>query len=401
MKRKDENENSFFGGFEAVVDGLSRIERVKPGQGNDPEDGFETVTEIGNTIDEIPMTDPAEITGDPNVKLIEDEEDGQEEDGQEEEVLIDDVEDIVDETAPTGKTKKPDKEETSDLGEYEKDVVDFFTERFTQELGWEINDEAKPKTVGEVVEYLKGVVEASSTPQFANEDIEKLNEYVANGGDLKKYYSEVVGNVDLDMVDISNENIQKKILTDNLTRQGYTPERISKYIARYEDSGTLQEEAEDALDALKEYRQEKAERLLAEQENQRKAQVKEQQNFLTNVYTTIEKTDSILGIPISAKEKKDLREYIFKPEADGLTKYQKDYAKDNKNLIESAYITMKGNTLIQKVTQKATSQAAKNLQDKLANKGKRVKNSSVTHGSSSDTLGAWSTVSRQLRRPNF
>lgn len=94
-------------------------------------------------------------------------------------------------------------------------------------------------------------------------------------------------------------------------------------------------------------------------------------------------------------------DYIFKPEADGLTKYQKDYAKDNRNLIESAYFTMKGDSLIQKVKQKATSQAAKNLQDKLASKGKRVKNSASPHGGSGNTLDAWGTVSRQLRRPNF
>ena len=95
-------------------------------------------------------------------------------------------------------------------------------------------------------------------------------------------------------------------------------------------------------------------------------------------------------------------DYIFKPETDGTTKYQKDYAKDYRNLIESAYFTMRGDSLIKKVTQKATSQATKNLQDKLANKGKRTKNSgSSTASTQSSTLAPWETVSRQLRRPRF
>jgi hypothetical protein len=139
-----------------------------------------------------------------------------------------------------------------------------------------------------------------------------------------------------------------------------------------------------------------------EQQNQRKEQQKAQQNFIENVQASVGKVDSILGIPISAKEKKELLDYIFKTETDGTTRYQKDYAKDYRNLIESAYFTMRGDSLIQKVTQKATSQATKNLQDKLANKGKRVKNSGGgTEGTQSSTLAPWETVSRHLRRPNF
>lgn len=397
MKGKEDNENSFFGGFEAVVDGLARIERVKPGSGKDPDDGFETVTEIGNDIDEVPMVDPEEITGETKPKpTTKKSGHGKKEEELEEEELLSDEEDIEDVPATTPASTT----DVSDLGEYEQDVVDFFTDRFSNELGWELDEESKPKNVSEVIEYIKTLVEENSKPSYANEEIEKLNDYVAKGGDLRKFYNEAYGSIDPDTIDIESESAQKKVLTENFSRLGYSQEKINKFISRYEDAGTLQEEAEDALELLKEANKTKAERLLADQEKQHKEQLKQQQNFYNNVYTSIDKTDSIRGIPITAKEKKELTEYIFKPEADGLTKYQKDYAKDYRNLIESAYFTMKGDSLIQKVTQKATSQAAKNLQDKLANKGKRVKNS-ATHGGSGNTLGAWDTVSRQLRRPNF
>jgi len=401
MRKKEDNDNAFFGGFEAVVDGLARYERVKPGSGAGPDEGFETITEIGNDIDEFPMTDPEEITGEPEVKPKKTKQDGLQEEIREEEEVVEDDEEVEEVVKPVPTNTSTNDEDSSDLGEYEQEVVDFFTDRFSTELGWELGDETKPKTVAEVIEYMKGIVEESSRPSYANEEIEKLNKYVADGGDLKKYYSEVYGNTDLDRIDIADENAQKQVLIDNFERLGYTQDKINRFITRYEDSGTLQEEAEDALELLKEYKKTKAEELLVEQENLRKESIKQQQNFYKNVYTSIEKTDSIRGIPISAKEKKELNDYIFKPEADGLTKYQKDYAKDYRNLIESAYFTMKGDSLIQKVTQKATSQAAKNLQDKLANKGKRVKNSAVSQGGSSNTLNAWDTVSRQLRRPNF
>lgn len=408
MKKVEENNDSFFGGFEAVVDGLARIDRVKSGSGKDPDDGFETVTEVTKGfVDELPVVDPEVITGkNEDVDEYEDEIEEEPKDvrrkkEKEDKGTSGSLEDSDEDSEEDSQEEPETTEDISELGEYEQDVVDFFTDKFNRELGWELEDEAKPKSVAEVIDYIKDIVETSSKPQYANEEIEKLNEFVSNGGDLKKFYNEVYSSGDLDILDLSNESIQKKILTENFTRLGYSKDRADKFINRYEDTGTLQEEAEDALEALREYREKQAEKLLADQEKVKESKLKEQQSFINNVYTSIEKTDSIRGIPISAKEKKELSDYIFKPEADGLTKYQKDYAKDYRNLIESAYFTMKGDSLIQKVTKKATSQAAKNLQDKLANKGKRVKNSRATQGGQSNTLGAWDTVSRQLRRPNF
>jgi hypothetical protein len=399
MKNNElDGNNSFFGGFEAVVDGLSRPGGVKkPGSSKNPDDdSFETVTEIGDKGKEYPLIDHA--TGnevDDETQLTPNGHGLQEEELEEEE-------EVTPEPGVTPVVATPAATDTSDLGEYEEDVVGFFTDKFTDELGWTFEEDEKPKTIAEVVKYMNKVVEESSKPVYANEDIEKLNAFVANGGDLKDYYKEVYNTVAVENLDINEESAQKKILTENFTRLGYTKDRINKFISRYEDSGTLQEEAEDALEGLKEFNTKRAEQLLVEQQNQRKEQVKTQQKFIENVQTSVDKVDSILGIPVSAKEKKELLDYIFKPDADGTTKYQKDYAKDYRNLIESAYFTMKGDTLIQKVTQKATSQATKNLQDKLANKGKRTKNSgSSTASTQSSALAPWETVSRHLRRPNF
>jgi hypothetical protein len=291
-------------------------------------------------------------------------------------------------------------ETVADLSEYETDIVDFFSDKLTKELGWEFEDETKPKTVQEIIDYMSAIVDENSKPDFASEDIQKLNDFVKDGGDFKKFLSEAYGGTDYESIDISSERNQKKVITDNLLRLGYNETKIQKSLARYEEAGTLEEEAEEALEVLKENTAEKAQKLLADQQKTQQESRKQQQKFYSDVQSTVGQLDSIRGIPVTSKEKKELLDYIFKPEADGRTKYQKDYAKNYKNLIESAYFTMRGDSLLSKVANKATSQAARNLQEKLASKGKRTKSSGTVVGNQ-NTLSAWDAVSSQLRRPKY
>jgi len=385
MKKVEENKKSFFGGFEAIVNELNP-QKVSSGSKNNPEDDddfVETVDEIGVTKveKEYDIVDHEDVEEEIENNIEE-----------EEETVVNEEEEEEVSAVSTG----------AELGEYEKEVVDFFSDKFSKELGWQFEEDDKPKTVADLVSLMNTIVEESSKPTFANDDIAKMNQFVTDGGDLKKFYKDTYGSFDPEIVSIESEDIQKKVLKENFTRLGYTPEKAERFITRYEDSGTLQEEAEDALEELKEHTEKQADKLLADQRNVKAEHVKTQQKFYTDVQDNIGKLDSIRGIPIPTKEKKELLEYIFKTEADGMTKYQKDYAKDYKNLIESAYFTMKGDSLIQKVTRKATSQAAKTLQEKLANKGKRTKNSGGNiEGSQGANLSAWGVVSKQLRDSSF
>lgn len=413
-KQVDNEATDFFGGFEAVLGDLSKQVPSSgiPGDHSSPVD-MSRRSVSGNDDKEYDIKDPSEVLGDDFEETEVNEEENENINVEEEEEVEkttkkakpkkDDSETEVEEEEET-----PDEEEEveevsgdSELGEAEEqDVVDFLNAKLEQELGWELGDEEKPKTVADLVDFMQAIVEANSAPDYADEEIGKINEFVKNGGDIKEYMSEVYGGLDLDSVDISSESAQKKVVTENFERLGYSPERIKKLITRYEEAGTLEEEAEDALEVLKEYNSKKSETLLEKQENFKVEQEKRQQKFFSDVQNNIEQLDSVRGIPISKAEKKELIEYIFKPGPDGTTKYQKDYAKSYKNLIESAYFTMKGDSLINKVTRKATSQAARNLQDKLARKGKRAKNSATQGGSNQNSLNAWETVSSQLRRPN-
>jgi len=401
MKKQDiEVGDSFFGGFEAVVDGLARPGGIskKPGSGM-PGGGEDTVLDMSRISENLDYDEDEEmIEQTPAIDVTttkekEEEEDVQHEGEEEshEEERDEDSEKVEEEIE--GET-------VSDLSEYESDIVDFLSEQLSKELGWEFTEDIKPKSMEDIVAYMGAIVDENSKPEFASDDIEKLNNFVKEGGDFKKFMSEIYGGTDYENVDISSERTQKKIVAENLLRLGYSDAKIQKSLARYEEAGTLEEEAEEALEVLKEHVVEKAQTLLAEQQKAQKEVVKQQQKFYSDVQTTVGQLDSIRGIPVSSKEKKELLDYIFKPEADGRTKYQKDYAKNYKNLIESAYFTMRGDSLLSKVANKATSQAARNLQERLASKGKRTKSSGTVVGNQ-NTLSAWDAVSSQLRRPKY
>lgn len=240
-----------------------------------------------------------------------------------------------------------------------------------EELEWEFSDDEqdeKPKTVEELVEYFKDVIEEQSVPQYANDEVKAIDEYVRNGGDLRKYFS-ITPDIDYDDFDTTKESNQKQIVKMVLTEKGYNEKQITRKIEKYEDAGILEDEAEDALEEMKEIEAAKKEKLLKDQEDLKKQRIEEQQKFINNVVNEINSMDNVRGIRIPEKDKKELLNYIFKADANGRTQYQKDYSKSVKNLIESAYFTMKGDLLIDTAKKLGTSSAIKNLKNSLRSTG--------------------------------
>jgi hypothetical protein len=236
---------------------------------------------------------------------------------------------------------------------------------------------------------MQKLVEENSQPEFADEEVASINEFKKNGGKLQDYLkSNIIGNVDIELIDLTEPSEQKLLIRENLRNKGTSDIKIEKMIKRWEDAGTLDEEAEDALEEVKEYRDVSKRKLLEEQKIYSQQIKQQQQKFVQDVDDTIKNIKDIRGIQISDKEKKDLYEYIFKPDADGITQYQRDYSKNVKNLIESAYFTKMGDSLVKKIERKAESQAAKNLKEKLSNnKGDKFKNQGQGNNGSSSVFG--------------
>lgn len=291
----------------------------------------------------------------------------------------DDVDDVDDDKTKNKKSKKIEEDDIEDnddvddedVDEEESSKVTALFDAIAEELEWEFDDdekEEKPKTVEELVNYFKEVIKEQSIPQYANEDVAKLDEFVRNGGDLNDYFT-LTPEIDYENFDTTIESNQKQIVKILLTEKGYNEKQIARKIEKYEDAGILEDEAEDALEAMKEIEETKKEQLLEDQRKQHEQMVARQQKFVDDVVGEINAMKDVRGIKVPEKDKKALLAYIFKADANGKTQYQKDYSKSVKNLIESAYFTMKGDTLLDTAKKMGTSSAIKNLKQSLRSTG--------------------------------
>ena len=294
---------------------------------------------------------------------------------------VNDIDDNIDDDDKTKnkKTKKVEEDDDvnniddndDDVDEEESSKVTALFDAIAEELEWEFDDdeeEEKPKTVEELVNYFKEVIKEQSVPQYANEDVAKLDEFVRNGGDLNDYFT-LTPEIDYENFDTTIESNQKQIVKMLLAEKGFNEKQIARKIEKYEDAGILEDEAEDALEAMKEIEETKKEQLLEDQRKQYEQMVARQQKFMDDVVGEINAMKDIRGIKVPEKDKKALLAYIFKADANGKTQYQKDYSKSVKNLIESAYFTMKGDTLLDTAKKMGTSSAIKNLKQSLRSTG--------------------------------
>lgn len=312
----------------------------------------------------------------------------------------------------TKDTKKVDKEEEDDEPDNtvvddndnddinqsdESEAITAFFDTLSDKLGWDdVQDDEKPKTAEDLVEYFKEVIEDNSKPDYASEEVEKLDEFVRNGGNLRDYF-QLDADLDLDNLNIEDDEVaQKAVVRMLLKEKGFSSTRIDKMITKYEDAGILEDEAQDAIEDLKEIKESKKKQLLEDQQKHAQAVKRQQQDFFNNVMNEIKGMDSIYGIAIPEKDKKALLEYIFKPNSKGVTKYQEDYAKSLKNLVTSAYFTMKGDSIITIAKKEGKKDAIDNFKNTLT-KNTGVNKRSKRMIEKDDSGSIWSTFTRQLR----
>lgn len=324
----------------------------------------------------------------------------EEQDTEEEEIEEEDIED-----KPKRKPGRPRKEETIEEETEEEEevedndeenVVTNFFDAMVEKLNWEFEDgEEKPKNVDELINYFQNVIEENSKPEYSSEEVEALDNFVKQGGDIKKYLT-IEAELDLDDIDMEDEANQKLIVKQLLKEKGFSTKKIDKLVSRYEEAGLLEDEAQDALEDLKEIKEEKKKQLLEDQKKAYQIQLQRQQQFYDNVVSEIKGLKNIRGITVPEKDKKVLMDYILKPDTDGKTKYQKDYAKGGvKNLIESAYFTMNADKLIEAAKREGNNSAIDKFRRSLKSSSITTKSRKQATGSDDDPI--WFSAARQLR----
>lgn len=383
------------GGFEAVLDSFIP----------NPDGGFRNSNideNVNVDADEFESLDDEELEDikKNNIEVKNKKEKPVEEDTEEEEVEEEDIED-----KPKRKPGRPRKEETIEEeteeeeeveDNNEENVVTNFFDAMAEKLNWEFEEgEEKPKSVDELINYFQNVIEENSKPEYSSEEVEALDNFVKQGGDLKKYLT-IDAELDLDDIDIEDEANQKLVVKQLLKEKGFSTKKIDKLVSRYEEAGLLEDEAQDALEDLKEIKEEKKKQLLEDQKKAYQIQLQRQQQFYDNVVSEIKGLKNIRGITVPEKDKKVLMDYILKPDTDGKTKYQKDYAKGGvKNLIESAYFTMNADKLIEAAKREGNNSAIDKFRRSLKSSSITTKSRKQATGSDDDPI--WFSAARQLR----
>lgn len=383
------------GGFEAVLDSFIP----------NPDGGFRNSNvdeNVNVNADEFESLDDEELEDikKNNIEVKNNKENPVEEDTEEEEIEEEDIED-----KPKRKPGRPRKEETiEEEAEEEEDIEDNneenvvtnFFDAMAEKLNWEFEeDEDKPKSVDELINYFQNVIEENSKPEYSSEEVEALDNFVKQGGDLKKYLT-IDAELDLDDIDIEDEANQKLVIKQLLKEKGFSTKKIDKLVSRYEEAGLLEDEAQDALEDLKEIKEERKKQLLEDQKKAYREQLQRQQQFYDNVVSEIKGLKNIRGITVPEKDKKVLMDYILKPDTDGKTKYQKDYAKGGvKNLIESAYFTMNADKLIEAAKREGNNSAIDKFRRSLKSSSITTKSRKQATGSDDDPI--WFSAARQLR----
>lgn len=383
------------GGFEAVLDSFIP----------NPDGGFRNSNideNINVNADEFESLDDEELEDikKNNIEVKNKKEKPVEEGTEEEEIEEEDIED-----KPKRKPGRPRKEETIEEeteeeegveDNNEENVVTNFFDAMAEKLNWEFEeDEDKPKSVDELINYFQNVIEENSKPEYSSEEVEALDNFVKQGGDIKKYLT-IDAELDLDDIDIEDETNQKLVVKQLLKEKGFSTKKIDKLVSRYEEAGLLEDEAQDALEDLKEIKEERKKQLLEDQKKAYREQLQRQQQFYDNVVSEIKGLKNIRGITVPEKDKKVLMDYILKPDTDGKTKYQKDYAKGGvKNLIESAYFTMNADKLIEAAKREGNNSAIDKFRRSLKSSSITTKSRKQATGSDDDPI--WFSAARQLR----
>ena len=270
-------------------------------------------------------------------------------------------------------------EDTSDPSDddvHEAQQVGLLFDAIGESFGWNMDDikeEDRPLTVDDLTNYMRKVVQQNSIPQYADERIQQLDEYVKNGGKFEDFYGKQQQSLSYDNIDMEDEDNQKAVVSELLRYNGYTDDQIKNKISRYEDADMLEEESADALDMLKQIKQHELEMAQQQQAAYLQQQEEQSRQFYNDCMNQINSLSSIRGVQIPKEDRHKLADYIFNVDQDGISKFQRDYNnKDNfiNNLITTAYITMKGDSFISTAKRDGESSATEKLRKMLRHQAK-------------------------------
>ena len=249
-----------------------------------------------------------------------------------------DTEEQVSETPEASETESTEEEEELNpirvFAELQRDqgLIDFSDDDFEDSEEWllgkvqdTINDKVKEykENMPDEIKYLLENYEAG------------VNMYdLLNIGATTQSYEKITEDSLKD-----NVGLQKMLVKDLLSKSGWSDERITRKLERYEDTGVLQDEAEDALASLKEIQVQEKENLIKTQKEEQKQRVQAHEQWLVELKDHIGKKEEILpGFKLSPKDKDNLYKGITKLDRQGKNEIMRLREKDPEFDLKIAYL---------------------------------------------------------------
>lgn len=322
--------------------------------------------------------------------------------------ITDDNDDVVDskpkdepvqQKRKPGRPKKTEPVQTvepnnQDDGTSEGELVSSFFDSLADKLGWDdIEDDERPTTAEDLINYFADVIEQNSVPTYANDEMAALDEFVRNGGNLRDYIK-IDAELDLDNIQIEdNESNQKQVLRELLKEKGFNDAQINKKLTKYEDAGILEDEALDAIDTLKEMKEQRKQQLLEQQKTIAQQNARRQQEYVNSVVGTLKGMDNIYGVKISDKDKARVLQFIFKPDKEGRTELQKQ-SSNIENLVKMSYFLMDGEKFTKASEQQGSNKAINRFKQQLNRTGVSRRTNKVDN---TDASTMWDSLTQVLR----
>ena len=211
------------------------------------------------------------------------------------------------------------------------------------------------------------------------EELHELANFIDLGGNINDYLQAKSNVATLENIDITKEDVQEKVLRAYLKTQEYTEDEIEDAINDYTDSLMLEKEAKRALNKLTKIAEKEEAELLQRQQALEAEQKKQYEDYITNLKSTIMKSENIAGLKVSERDRKAFSDYLTKPDRNGKTEYAKDLEKDYmNNSIALAYFKFK-NFNFEDIEKKVEKKITKDIKSKMFNKTtKTIKSSTRT-----------------------
>ena len=245
-----------------------------------------------------------------------------------------DQEEPVSETTEEVETEEEDQNAFRVFAEMqrEKGLIDYNDEEFEENDEWLLNKVSE--TVNSKVEEYK-----ESMP----EEIKYLLDNYEAGVPLSNLLDmqsqeQAYESITVEALE-KNSNLQKNVVKDLLLKSGWSEERVNKKIQRYEDTGVLFEEAEEALSSLVEVQKQQKEQYVEQQKQEQQQRIQAHEQWLTDLKDHIGKKEEIIpGFNLNPKDKDALYKGITKLDKQGKNEIMRLREKDPEFDLKIAYL---------------------------------------------------------------